>query len=401
MDSSYILSTINPVVGLLLTLTFFLIWKRHPDKKYILSWAFGFLAGSLGYALEFVHFFVANFHFSNGVNILLPVSMMFMARGLCQRYGREAPDRLLLSAAILSGFIGFVMSFGDHNALIRGMLVSSGVAVMMFIAMDAVFRSSNRETIDRYILAMVFFLTILMLARPLLSFFVEGVQRTGSIELNSFWVVSLKVGGLFGWMTFAILFLLRIANDLINELNEQTVTDALSGILNRRGFFATAGELVTRATPKLPISVFLVDIDHFKQVNDTYGHQIGDQVIRNVARTMRENAPETAVIGRLGGEEFAMIMPMADRRASLAYAEALRISIEQQDHSGISGGNRVTVSIGFAEGTGGSLEEVLHQADIALYKAKNSGRNRVGTIGAEALGGRSMRTPGRLVRSVR
>jgi len=401
VDSSYILSTINPVIGLFLALTFYLIWRKHSEKAYILNWSLGFAAGSIGYAFEFFHFFVTSFRFANGVNIFLPISMLFTVRGVCLRYSGQAPDRILLSAITLTGVIGCWMSFGDHNALIRGSVVSGGVLVAMIVAMHAIMKAPGRDKIDLCLLLTILSLTLLLPVRPLASFLIEGAPRTDAIEVTSFWVVSLKVGGLFVWMAFAILFLLRIAADLLAELNEQSVTDSLSGILNRRGFFETAEGMVLNATPKLPVSVLLLDIDHFKKVNDSYGHQTGDEVIRNTAAVMHSNAPETAVIGRLGGEKFAMILPNTNRRTALPFAEALRMSIERQSHSGVSADHPITASIGLAEGTGGPLEELLHDADIALYKAKNGGRNQVGTVGAEAFKGHSMRTPGRLVRALR
>lgn len=400
MDYSYILSTINPVTGLLLSLTFFLIWKKHPERKYILNWSIGFAAGSIGYAFEFFHFFIASFRFANGVNIFLPVSMLFTARGLCLRYSGHAPDRALLLAITFCAMIACWMSFGDHNALIRGFVVSGGVAVVMIVAMNAILRAPQRDRIDLSILAVVLLLTISLPVRPLLSFLIEGAPHIDAIEVTSFWAVSLKVGGLFVWIAFALLFLLRIASDLLSELNAQSVTDSLSGILNRRGFFDTAGSLVRDATPGLPVSVFLIDIDHFKKINDTYGHQVGDQVIRNVAKALHVNAPEAAIIGRLGGEEFAIVLPNTDRKAAMIFAEALRMNLERQGHAGVSTDHPVTVSIGLAQGTGHSLDELLHDADMALYRAKSGGRNRVAANGGEAFRNQSTRMPGRLVRAL-
>jgi diguanylate cyclase (GGDEF)-like protein len=401
VDSSYILSTINPVVGFILSLTFYFIWKKHPEDTYILNWSVGFAAGSIGYAFEFFHFFIASFRFANGVNIFLPVGMLFTVRGICLRYAGRAPDRLLLSAITVAGIFGCWMSFGDHNALIRGLIVSSGVGVVMVVAMHAILKAPERDRIDLWIFLTILTLTIGLALRPLLSFLVEGAPRTDTIAVTSFWVVSLKVGGLFVWIAFALLFLLRIANDLLRELSEQTLTDALCGILNRRGFLEAAESIVRAATPKLPVSVLLLDIDHFKTVNDSYGHQTGDQVIRSIANVMRSNAPETAAIGRLGGEEFAIVLPNTSRSSALAFAEALRMNIDQQSHCGVPADHSITVSIGLAEGTSGSLQALLHDADMALYKAKNGGRNQVAMIGGEILGRHTMALRGGLSRSAR
>tara|TARA_R110002012_G_scaffold35788_3_gene101825 strand:- start:101042 stop:102247 length:1206 start_codon:yes stop_codon:yes gene_type:complete len=401
VDSSYLLSTINPVIGLLLTLTFFLIWKRHPEKLHILNWALGFAAGSLGFGFEFFHFFIANFRFENGVNTLLPLSILFSVRGLCLRYRGHSPDSTLLFLVTVTTAIAFGMSSEHHYAHTRGMAISCGVAMMLILAMQAMRRTRTWNRIDLCIFLTLASLTVLLPVRPLASFLIEGAADIGTLEVTSFWVVSLKIAGLYAWVAFAILFLLRIAADLLAELHEEMVTDPLSGIPNRRGFFETAETVIREASPKLPVSLLLLDIDHFKKVNDTYGHQVGDEVIRGVAGVMLENSPETAVIGRLGGEEFAILIPNTSRRSAFAFAEALRLNLEAQTHPEIHADHPVTVSIGLAEGTGGPLDELVRDADVALYKAKNGGRNQVAAVGGEAFRGHAMRTPRRLVRALR
>lgn len=401
MDSSYLLSTINPVIGLLLTLTFLLIWKKHPEKLHILNWALGFAAGSIGFGFEFFHFFIANFRFENGVNTLLPLSILFSVRGVCLRYRGHSPDIILLFLVTATTAIGFGMSSGHHYAHTRGLAISLGVALMMILAMHAMTKTRTWGRIDLCIFLAFLSLTVLVPLRPLASFLIDGAATVGTLEVTSFWVVSLKIAGLYAWVAFAILFLMRIAADMLDELHEEMVTDSLSGILNRRGFFETAPRVILEASPKLPVSVLLLDIDHFKKVNDTYGHQVGDEVIRRVAGVMLEHSPKAAVIGRLGGEEFVVLIPNTGRSSALAFAESLRLQIETQSHSEIQANHPVTVSIGLAEGTGGPLDELMRDADSALYQAKNRGRNQVAAFNGEAFRDHAKQTPGPLVRALR
>ncbi|SOE18116.1 diguanylate cyclase [Hoeflea halophila] len=398
MDSSFLLSTINPVIGLLLTLTFFLIWRKHPEKLHILNWALGFAAGSIGFGFEFFHFFIANFRFENGVNTLLPLSILFSVRGVCLRYRGHSPDSALLFLVTATTAIAFGMSGGHHYAHLRGLAISCGMAIMMILAMHAMTRAKNWNRIDLCTFLVFSSLAVLLSLRPLASFLMEGAANADTLEVTSFWVVSLKIAGLYAWVVFAILFLLRIAADILNELHEEMVTDSLSGILNRRGFFETASRVIREANPRLPVSLLLLDIDHFKQVNDTYGHQAGDAVIRGVAGVMLEHSPETAVIGRLGGEEFAILIPLSSSRASLAFAEAMRMKIQAQSHPEIHTDYPVTVSIGVAEGKGRALDELMRDADLALYKAKNWGRNQV-SVGGEAFRDHAAQIPGQRVRA--
>ena len=333
MDSSYILSTINPVVGLLFALTFFLIWRRQLTKMHILQWAFAFALGSIGFSFEFLHHFNPAFRLSDSVNIFVPPCVLLIARGVCLRYTGNAPTTLLVSILGVTYITACWINFVLQNAFGRGVSVSIGIAAMLFVAIVAMIRSRIHDKIDFGILLTLAAAGVLVLGRPILSVFIEGAPRIDVIDNSSFWAVSLKVANLYYLLLFSILFMLRIAADLFEELNQQSVTDLLSGLLNRRGFFAAAETLALEASPSLPISVLLLDIDHFKHVNDNYGHQTGDKVIRTLADLMLLSAPQTAVVGRLGGEEFAIFLPNTSSMAAMAFAEALRSAIQLLHHA--------------------------------------------------------------------
>nr|WP_237684460.1 GGDEF domain-containing protein [Pseudaminobacter soli] len=164
----------------------------------------------------------------------------------------------------------------------------------------------------------------------------------------------------------------------MRDLAEQSVTDPLSGVLNRRGFFERGQAVLDQANAALPAAVLICDIDLFKKVNDSYGHSIGDAVIQGLATVLREAVGEYGVVGRLGGEEFAVVLPKSDTRGALLFAEGLRSAFSHQRHEGIPPSQQPTVSIGLAECSGReTLGRVLDRADAALYRAKHSGRDRV------------------------
>jgi len=159
--------------------------------------------------------------------------------------------------------------------------------------------------------------------------------------------------------------------------------DGLTGIINRSHFIETAPILLELCRRyEHPISAFMVDIDHFKQINDVYGHPEGDEVIRHIAETMRMKLRDSDLLARYGGEEFAVILPETDPRNALSVAETIRKHIEETPVAlGADRSIRITVSIGVAgydvlpDDIG--LEELLKQADMYLYDAKQGGRNRV------------------------
>jgi eukaryotic-like serine/threonine-protein kinase len=170
--------------------------------------------------------------------------------------------------------------------------------------------------------------------------------------------------------------------------------DGLTGLLNRRHFFALAERQVSiTERHNRPLAAIMLDIDHFKPVNDRYGHAVGDQVIQAVAARLRATARDSDLVGRYGGEEFALLMPETGKSA-LVLAERLREAVEQAPVQTASGPLAVTVSIGVAHlaGQGGDISELLGRADDALYRAKAAGRNRVEVDREEsvsALGGPS------------
>lgn len=164
------------------------------------------------------------------------------------------------------------------------------------------------------------------------------------------------------------------------ELLRVTMSDHLTGIFNRRAFFDAAELELSRwrRFPR-PLSLLAIDVDLFKQVNDTHGHSAGDTVLRQIAETMSRTARATDIVARVGGEEFAVLLPSTVVDAALEIAERLRLSVASH-HVEVDGKRiSITISIGvstMASGISG-IDELLKRADIALYEAKRRGRNQI------------------------
>jgi diguanylate cyclase (GGDEF)-like protein len=163
-------------------------------------------------------------------------------------------------------------------------------------------------------------------------------------------------------------------------LERLATTDHLTALLNRRAFLeATEREIRRAHRYGQSLSLLMLDIDHFKRINDRYGHPAGDEVLRRVAAAFRAQLRDEDLTGRLGGEEFAVTLVQAPLRAAQVVAERLRQAIDRLDIEHEGRRIAVTVSIGVAEygaGTGG-LAQLVSRADEQLYKAKEGGRNRV------------------------
>ncbi|WP_167496040.1 MULTISPECIES: GGDEF domain-containing protein [Shewanella] len=167
------------------------------------------------------------------------------------------------------------------------------------------------------------------------------------------------------------------AYHLRSKLEQLANTDSLTGLFNRRSFTSFCEHEFFRATRYFqPFSLMIIDIDLFKVVNDTYGHLVGDEVIKRVANICNEHVREADVLARIGGEEFAILLPDTDMNSAYVLAERLREAQQQYDKPQAPS---ITISIGIAtlRSQDKAFSEIFNRADKALYSSKHVGRNSV------------------------
>jgi diguanylate cyclase len=174
----------------------------------------------------------------------------------------------------------------------------------------------------------------------------------------------------------------ELMRDHLDRLERESVLDALTGIGNRKRFDKSLREAVARANSDVePVTLLMIDIDHFKKFNDTHGHQMGDQVLKLVSRQLLGSTRDQDVAARYGGEEFGVIMPRTTLSAGIKIGDDIRRAVCEKSvvnrRTGRTLGH-VTLSIGVAQyRIGESAAELVHRADEALYLAKGMGRNRI------------------------
>jgi diguanylate cyclase (GGDEF)-like protein len=189
----------------------------------------------------------------------------------------------------------------------------------------------------------------------------------------------------FGGIYYFISRLLRKINEAQRKLVELATIDDLTQLYNRRYFFERFNQEMERAKRyQRPLSCVILDIDYFKQVNDTYGHLSGDQVLMDIAQILKNNCRQSDLAGRYGGEELIILLPETETAGAMIIADRIREMIEQhQTEDGKGEIIQVTVSLGVASLTGPELEgidkneRIVQYADDALLRAKKEGRNRI------------------------
>ncbi len=241
-----------------------------------------------------------------------------------------------------------------------------------------VFGSRRRKPLDVTLLVFLMVSGLQFIAKPFIA--VSLGDGTSANYLQSLYGAYSQTLTAFLLIANGVLMLLIMVRDEMAALTLRSETDKLSGLWNRRGFEEHAERtLLAARRAGVPSALVLADLDHFKHINDTLGHARGDEVIAAFARILADNADARMVVGRQGGEEFAVFVPGANLSAARLYAEGVRIAFAAQGpRLGIKG---LSASFGVVQlRPDDALTDTLRRADLALYDAKKNGRDRVSVL---------------------
>lgn len=343
-------------------------------------WALGLLLTALSYALFALRGRIPELASVVVANVLLGMVFLCALLAVRQFHGRRPPWRvgLGLLVVLLVGLLVF-----QHDFVARVRLVCLLLAGINLWALWDLLSSKNRwEGRGVWLLALALaFQALVLVLRVFLVKPLPGDASAGrmlqadALQTLTFFTTFMVV--LLGTMGFVFL-----SRDRADEINRQMAAqDALTGSANRRALIAALQRDVARAVrTEEPLSLMMVDIDHFKRINDRWGHLAGDQVLRKVVEVLRARVRHQDLVGRYGGEEFMVLLPGADLMGATALARQLCSAVEATPCVFEGREIRVTVSIGVAGGSVTSLDRwdtLIAAADRALYEAKNAGRNRV------------------------
>jgi diguanylate cyclase (GGDEF)-like protein len=327
------------------------------------------------------------------------VATLFLLNiGIARRYDLEAPRNLLTATVAISMVLVALIIDLPRDSLLRLISYQAPYAAMQALGMTIVLRAPNRRAADRWLAGFLGVSALHYLAKPLVAVLVGGAgARAQDYIGTTYAMISQAIGSVLIVATGLLLLAMLIA-DLLRDITERSETDPLANLFNRRGFERRLGDCIgLRATNGLPLTLVLADLDHFKRVNDSFGHAVGDRLIAAFAMAMRKVAAEHHVLGRIGGEEFAVVLPGSNLAAGRLFAEAVRAAYAAAAAVHVPSTIHCSASFGVAEivqnETAASLME---RADGALYAAKRDGRDAVrvarpATVADPALGGNQSR----------
>jgi len=269
----------------------------------------------------------------------------------------------------------FLLAVTVHTSLVIVVFGSNASLVMFYITMLALtFFSRWKLKIKIAIGSILTALAVGLTINSIYSAPLTEVTRSQVV----FWNCANIIVNFFA-AGYGIYYFSFIVDSTEQELKFEADHDVLTGVLNRNAIMKVlASGIVTGQTGT--VAVIMCDIDHFKQINDTYGHLVGDEVLRNVAGVLGISLREADALGRYGGEEFIIVLPGCHLSAALGVAERIRRMVEST--AIITDADRINVTMSFGvtclqNGSEDDAERFLKAADMALYCAKNNGRNRV------------------------
>lgn len=305
-------------------------------------------------------------------------ALTFLVLGLARHYSVEVPRRLLGVLVVASLLVNLLIVDMERDSFLRATLYQMPYALMMGFGINVILAFRHKRALDIALMGLFGLIALHFLAKPFLSQAIGSGEAPQAYLGSTYAAISQSVGAIL-LITNGLLVLLILVRDVMAEITARSETDTLSGLYNRRGFEDRADRALLLAMRSgVPAVMIVADLDHFKQINDGFGHGMGDQVIAAFAGVLREGMHERAILGRTGGEEFAIFLPGINIAAGRLYAETVRGNFAGLSQSVLGVPRSLSASFGVAAmQPGDGLSDLARRADLALYRAKTEGRDRV------------------------
>lgn len=371
------------VTGLMASVMFF-VWrvqKTYSGTKY---WVLSNFAGALGFLLIGLRGFAPELITVVIGNILAVGTTAFALHG--NRLFLELPSKIKTTIVVMTAYtLSLIFStYLIPDVIARIIAASVACSILAFLSYRSFEQSGKAKNIVYNTVGLTFLLfSILMFFRMAATLLVSNLPDLYTPD----WIQSLYF---MLFLTFATVWSLNyvvLNSERLNEelrskeaeLLERATTDYLTGLSNKQAFFEFAASEIKRSRRyNIPACIVLLDLDHFKQINDSHGHAVGDTVLKEIGGLLKRMTRQHDLVARLGGEEFGLMLTHTNIERGHIVAEAFRREIAKLEieHSAVK--LDITSSFGVAElGVSETVESLIERADANLYKAKALGRNRV------------------------
>lgn len=377
MSDATFLLLINLAIGVTFAATFLALSWRSPLR--LGRWcALAFLCAAGTVAVEALARSLGSVRLVSSLSYgLLMAAVTLIAVGLLRHYRPAAKPRLLwlfgAAAALYNAAVGVDLERGTWLASLGYQLP---FAAMLATAALIVFRTSPRRPVD-LVLILVLALSAAQFAAKGVLLSIYGADVGVQLYLTSHYARYSQTAGSILSLALGVALLALVATEVMAEAIRRLERDGLSKALTRAAFFEHAPRLIEGAAKGAPVAVAMCDLDHFKSINDSHGHAAGDEVIRDVARILIRHIGPQGLCGRIGGDEFCLVIPNARPDMLARLGEQVAEEVAALNYEWLPADRHITLSLGMvliADRL--DLAAAIKRADIALYRAKSAGRAR-------------------------
>ena len=372
-----ILGLLTPLMALGFAATFFAMWYVGRLRRHVLGFCITYVLFAVGYL--FTHLMDPNaWYLFHTTQALYSAGVIVMLASLCDRVGQKINIPVFVGVYVVSAIVlAIAVSLSDDVAP-RLIIVNNGYGAMFAMGLATLLVAPRRNLLDTAIICIASFSVLDFLVRPNMTLLFEQSIAAGTYRDSVYYSLIGLVLGVKSVATAMLLIGATIA-EWTTVLRESGERDALTGLRDRGAFEHSMRSMLTRAkTENRSLSLVVADIDHFKQVNDIWGHQAGDHAISGFAGLIQDMVRGCDIPGRIGGEEFCIAVWNCDHEPAERLAERIRQAFARLEHPDLNDDIRLTASFGIAQARDGeSYEHLFARADAALYEAKSTGRNRV------------------------
>jgi diguanylate cyclase (GGDEF)-like protein len=373
MNGAIFFLTVNFVVALSFATLFMVVATRSRSRVASLWLAAGFGIASLSAVSELLIAFGGNPRpWAIGAFAAVLIGMVLLRVGIGELYGR--PIRAPVAAAFVFASIALSYSIYDlqRGTPLQAFSYQTPFALAV-LSSAVVVITQGRLIVDRFLGGVLLVTGLHFFVKAGLAVLV-GAGRSAQDYIHTNYALVSQSATAVLIVAVGLTLLVTLVLEIMAYQKTESELDVLSGVANRRGFERNVGTHIA-AVPQRPHAMILCDLDHFKRINDTYGHHVGDLVIKQFGELLRRHAPAHAVVGRVGGEEFAIFLPLTDLDMAVLLARVLGAATAVMEN--LPDELIVTASFGVSSVNGRSLQAAYRAADMALYEAKNEGRNQV------------------------
>jgi len=314
---------------------------------------------------------VALFHTMSSIGLIA------LLWGVAKRDDERVPLIALIALCSATGVIVCIARVNEVQSVLL-MVQNSNAGFLFALGAYRLWQTERRQMADKALLTAFLLLAAYSMYRPAITIILDSGLSMDQYQSSAMLAANMAISAVL-CLLLSIALLATVVSDTIDEAKQAATQDPLTGLPNRSAFEDKAQDMLSRAMmERVPVSLIVGDIDHFKRVNDTYGHAVGDKVIAGFGKLLAAKIRPHDAAGRIGGEEFCVIAWNCTEDGASALADRLRKSFVEVRNEALPKEEVISASFGVAQfRPGADYARTFERADAALYVAKRSGRNRV------------------------